>query len=182
MSDTVSVRTVAVMKLAAVRRQVAIGGQVLQLQGLGGVYSDVYLPLHGEHQAHNAAVALAATGRLLTPMVPLLLELGVGVGDLESLIRRLYVESAAQDASRTPTQGPKRAPSRSAAEKPPSGWRHRLSSTSTKPASASISSSGAWRRWSKSTRRPPALLLRLSRACFGTTGATGKFRSLRPER
>jgi dihydrofolate synthase/folylpolyglutamate synthase len=41
-------------------RQVAIGGQVLQLQGLGGMYSDVYLPLHGEHQAHNAAVALAA--------------------------------------------------------------------------------------------------------------------------
>jgi len=41
-------------------RQVAIGGQVLELQGLGGVYSDVYLPLHGEHQAHNAVVALAA--------------------------------------------------------------------------------------------------------------------------
>ncbi len=31
-----------------------IGGQVLQLQGLGGVYSDIFLPLHGEHQAHNA--------------------------------------------------------------------------------------------------------------------------------
>jgi dihydrofolate synthase/folylpolyglutamate synthase len=41
-------------------RQVAIGGQVLQLQGLGGVYSDIFLPLHGEHQAHNAVVALAA--------------------------------------------------------------------------------------------------------------------------
>jgi dihydrofolate synthase / folylpolyglutamate synthase len=41
-------------------RQIAIGGQVLQLQGLGGVYSDVFLPLHGEHQAHNAVVALAA--------------------------------------------------------------------------------------------------------------------------
>ncbi|WP_059018064.1 folylpolyglutamate synthase/dihydrofolate synthase family protein [Mycobacterium sp. M26] len=41
-------------------RQVAIGGQVLELQGLGGVYSDIFLPLHGEHQAHNAAVALAA--------------------------------------------------------------------------------------------------------------------------
>src|SRR6202012_4709329 len=41
-------------------RQIAIGGQMLQLQGLGGVYSDVYLPLHGEHQAHNAVVALAA--------------------------------------------------------------------------------------------------------------------------
>ncbi|KAA1251023.1 bifunctional folylpolyglutamate synthase/dihydrofolate synthase [Mycobacterium simiae] len=41
-------------------RQVAVGGQMLQLQGLGGVYSDIYLPLHGEHQAHNAAVALAS--------------------------------------------------------------------------------------------------------------------------
>ena len=41
-------------------RQVAVGGQLLELQGLGGVYSDIYLPLHGEHQAHNAAIALAA--------------------------------------------------------------------------------------------------------------------------
>lgn len=41
-------------------RQVAVGGQVLELQGLGGVYSDVFLPLHGEHQSHNAVVALAA--------------------------------------------------------------------------------------------------------------------------
>ncbi|WP_144205775.1 bifunctional tetrahydrofolate synthase/dihydrofolate synthase [Mycobacterium tilburgii] len=47
-------------EFAVMGRQVAIGGQVLQLQGLGGVYSDVYLPLHGEHQAHNGAVALAA--------------------------------------------------------------------------------------------------------------------------
>ncbi|AQT79465.1 dihydrofolate synthase [Mycolicibacterium litorale] len=47
-------------EFAVLGRQVAVGGQVLQLQGLGGVYSDVFLPLHGEHQAHNAAVALAA--------------------------------------------------------------------------------------------------------------------------
>jgi dihydrofolate synthase/folylpolyglutamate synthase len=47
-------------EFAVLGRQVAIGGQLLQLQGLGGVYSDVFLPLHGEHQAHNAAVALAA--------------------------------------------------------------------------------------------------------------------------
>src|ERR1700719_3301061 len=39
---------------------IAGGAQVLQLQGLGGVYSDISLPLHGEHQAHNAVVALAA--------------------------------------------------------------------------------------------------------------------------
>jgi dihydrofolate synthase/folylpolyglutamate synthase len=47
-------------EFAVLGRQVAIGGQLLQLQGLGGVYSDIYLPLHGEHQAHNAVLALAA--------------------------------------------------------------------------------------------------------------------------
>nr|WP_054813640.1 folylpolyglutamate synthase/dihydrofolate synthase family protein [Nocardia arizonensis] len=41
-------------------RQVAVGGQQLSLQGLGGVYDDIFLPLHGEHQARNAALALAA--------------------------------------------------------------------------------------------------------------------------
>jgi len=47
-------------EFAVLERRVAIGGQMLALQGLGGVYSDLFLPLHGEHQAHNAAVALAA--------------------------------------------------------------------------------------------------------------------------
>jgi dihydrofolate synthase / folylpolyglutamate synthase len=47
-------------EFAVLGRQVAVGGQLLELQGLGGVYSEVFLPLHGEHQAHNAAVALAA--------------------------------------------------------------------------------------------------------------------------
>ncbi len=47
-------------EFAVLDRQTAIGGQVLELQGLGGLYSEVFLPLHGEHQAHNAAVALAA--------------------------------------------------------------------------------------------------------------------------
>ena len=47
-------------EFAVLSRQTAIGGQLLELQGLGGVYSEVFLPLHGEHQAHNAAVALAA--------------------------------------------------------------------------------------------------------------------------
>ena len=47
-------------EFALLGRQVAVGGQVLELQGLGGLYSDVFLPLHGEHQAHNAAIALAA--------------------------------------------------------------------------------------------------------------------------
>jgi dihydrofolate synthase / folylpolyglutamate synthase len=47
-------------EFAVLHRQVAIGGQLLEFQGLGGVYSEVFLPLHGEHQAHNAAIALAA--------------------------------------------------------------------------------------------------------------------------
>jgi dihydrofolate synthase/folylpolyglutamate synthase len=47
-------------EFAVLSRQVAIGGQVLDLQGLGGTYSEIFLPLHGEHQAHNAVVALAA--------------------------------------------------------------------------------------------------------------------------
>ena len=47
-------------EFAVLDRQIAVGGQVLQLQGLGGVYPDLFVPLHGEHQAHNAALALAA--------------------------------------------------------------------------------------------------------------------------
>jgi dihydrofolate synthase/folylpolyglutamate synthase len=38
---------------------------VLTLQGLGGEYDDIFLPLHGAHQAQNAAVALAAVEAFL---------------------------------------------------------------------------------------------------------------------
>ncbi|RZT87726.1 dihydrofolate synthase/folylpolyglutamate synthase [Pseudonocardia sediminis] len=41
-------------------RELAVGGQRLELQGLSGRFDEVFLPLHGEHQASNAAVALAA--------------------------------------------------------------------------------------------------------------------------
>jgi dihydrofolate synthase/folylpolyglutamate synthase len=47
-------------EFAVLSRRVAVGGQLLDLQGLGGVYTDVFLPLHGVHQADNAAMALAA--------------------------------------------------------------------------------------------------------------------------
>lgn len=47
-------------EFAVLGRRLAVGGQLLELQGLGGVYSDILVPLHGEHQAHNAALALAA--------------------------------------------------------------------------------------------------------------------------
>lgn len=41
-------------------RDVAVGGQQLRLRGLHGVYDEIFLPLFGEHQAGNAATALAA--------------------------------------------------------------------------------------------------------------------------
>ncbi|WP_406860905.1 Mur ligase family protein [Streptomyces sp. HUAS MG47] len=48
------------MEFGIVSREVAVGGQLLTLRGLGGEYEGVFLPLYGAHQAHNAAVALAA--------------------------------------------------------------------------------------------------------------------------
>ncbi|MEH1011941.1 folylpolyglutamate synthase/dihydrofolate synthase family protein [Micromonospora sp. CPCC 206060] len=53
------------VEFGVLRRSVAVGGQVLTLQGLGGVYDEVFLPLHGAHQAQNAAVALAAVEAFL---------------------------------------------------------------------------------------------------------------------
>jgi dihydrofolate synthase/folylpolyglutamate synthase len=47
-------------EFGVVDRSVAVGGQVLTLQGLSGTYDEIFLPLHGAHQAQNAAVALAA--------------------------------------------------------------------------------------------------------------------------
>ncbi len=50
---------------AVARRAVAVGGQTLTIQGLTGQYKDLFLPLHGAHQAHNAVCALAAVEAFL---------------------------------------------------------------------------------------------------------------------
>lgn len=42
------------------RRKMAVGGQLVDLRGVTGEVTDVLLPLHGAHQAENAACALAA--------------------------------------------------------------------------------------------------------------------------
>ncbi|MEV6346646.1 folylpolyglutamate synthase/dihydrofolate synthase family protein [Actinoplanes sp. NPDC051851] len=52
-------------EFGVVERTQAVGGQVLILQGLGGVYDEVFLPLFGAHQAQNAALALAAVEAFL---------------------------------------------------------------------------------------------------------------------
>ncbi|WP_242614689.1 bifunctional folylpolyglutamate synthase/dihydrofolate synthase [Actinomadura roseirufa] len=48
------------IEFGVLSRDVAVGGQQLRLQGLHGVYEEVFLPLFGDHQASNAATALAA--------------------------------------------------------------------------------------------------------------------------
>ena len=52
-------------------RQVAAGGQVVRLLAGDGPVDDLFLPLYGEHMAHNAALAVAAVealiGRALGP-------------------------------------------------------------------------------------------------------------------
>ncbi|MBW3640677.1 MAG: bifunctional folylpolyglutamate synthase/dihydrofolate synthase [Actinobacteria bacterium] len=53
------------LEFGVVSRATAVGGQLLSLQGLGGRYGDIYLPLHGAHQAANAAAALAAVEAFL---------------------------------------------------------------------------------------------------------------------
>jgi dihydrofolate synthase/folylpolyglutamate synthase len=48
------------LEFGVVERRVAVGGQFLTLQGLAGIYDEIFLPLHGAFQAQNAACALAA--------------------------------------------------------------------------------------------------------------------------
>ena len=46
-------------------RQRAVDGQLITVQGRRDVYADVFVPLHGSHQAHNAAVAVVAAEAFL---------------------------------------------------------------------------------------------------------------------
>ncbi|SEL67675.1 bifunctional tetrahydrofolate synthase/dihydrofolate synthase [Streptacidiphilus jiangxiensis] len=49
------------MEFGVLRRDVAVGGQMVTLRGIGGhEYEDIFIPLHGAHQAQNASLALAA--------------------------------------------------------------------------------------------------------------------------
>ena len=52
------------VEFGVLERRTAVGGQQLTIRGLGGEYTDIFLPLSGAHQADNAAVALAAVEAL----------------------------------------------------------------------------------------------------------------------
>jgi len=47
------------IEFEVVKRSLAVGGQLLSVRGVYGIYDDLFLPLHGRHQASNAATALA---------------------------------------------------------------------------------------------------------------------------
>ncbi|GAA4423266.1 folylpolyglutamate synthase/dihydrofolate synthase family protein [Georgenia halophila] len=46
--------------MAVAARQVAVGGQMLDLSTPAALYTEIFVPLHGAHQASNALLALAA--------------------------------------------------------------------------------------------------------------------------
>ena len=48
------------IEFSVASRAVAVGGQLITIQGIHDTYEDIYLPLHGKHQAANAASALVA--------------------------------------------------------------------------------------------------------------------------
>ena len=48
------------VEYSVISRSIAVGGQLLTIQGAKDVYTDIFIPLHGKHQASNAAAALVA--------------------------------------------------------------------------------------------------------------------------
>ena len=52
-------------EFSLVSHTIAVGGQVIAVQGLAGRYDDLFLPLFGDHQAANATLAIAAVESFL---------------------------------------------------------------------------------------------------------------------
>ncbi|WP_241975967.1 bifunctional folylpolyglutamate synthase/dihydrofolate synthase [Cryobacterium algoricola] len=52
-------------EFALLDSQVGVGGQLITVRGLAATYTDLFLPMYGTHQAHNAAVAIAAVESFL---------------------------------------------------------------------------------------------------------------------
>jgi len=66
------------LEFALTKRDIAVGGQLISVRGVHSQYTDIYLPLHGAHQAANAAVAIATV------------EVFVGVALDEELVRAAF--------------------------------------------------------------------------------------------
>ncbi|MCL1900398.1 MAG: Mur ligase family protein, partial [Promicromonosporaceae bacterium] len=69
------------LDLEVASQQLAVGGQMIDLRTPAGLYTGIYLPLHGEHQGHNALLALAAVEALISgggALDPAIVEAGFG--------------------------------------------------------------------------------------------------------
>lgn len=84
------------LEFGVLHRELAVGGQLLRLQGLKGVYEDVFLPLYGEHQAGNAVCALAAVETLA----------GTGEPLDEELVRQAFAGASSPGRLEVVRRGP----------------------------------------------------------------------------
>ncbi|MDR6613107.1 glutamate ligase domain-containing protein [Leifsonia sp. 1010] len=87
--------------------RVAVGGQLVTVRGRAATYEDVFLPLYGDHQAQNAAVAVAAVetflGRGTQPLNPALVEEGFATATSPGRLQLIGIEpSILVDAAHNP--------------------------------------------------------------------------------
>ncbi|MFE4469458.1 bifunctional folylpolyglutamate synthase/dihydrofolate synthase [Leifsonia sp. NPDC056824] len=79
-----------------VSTQVAVGGQLVTVRGRAATYEDVFLPMYGDHQAQNAAVAVAAVetflGRGTQPLKSDLVEEGFATSTSPGRLQLIGVE------------------------------------------------------------------------------------------
>ncbi len=86
---------------------VAVGGQLISVRGIAGTYRDLFLPLFGEHQGHNAALAIAAVESFLgngsQPLVGDVLEEGLATATSPGRLQVIGVEpTVIADAAHNP--------------------------------------------------------------------------------
>ncbi|WP_290471059.1 folylpolyglutamate synthase/dihydrofolate synthase family protein [Leifsonia sp. 71-9] len=76
--------------------KVAVGGQLVTVRGRAATYEDVFLPLYGDHQAQNAAVAVAAVetflGRGSQPLKADLVEEGFATATSPGRLQLIGIE------------------------------------------------------------------------------------------
>lgn len=90
-----------------VSTQVAVGGQLVTVRGRAATYEDVFLPLYGDHQAQNAAVAVAAVetflGRGTQPLKTDLVEEGFATATSPGRLQLIGIEpTVLVDAAHNP--------------------------------------------------------------------------------
>lgn len=87
---------------------VAVGGQLITVRGRAATYSDLFLPLYGDHQAQNAAVAIAAVetflGRGTQPLSYELVEQGLAEATSPGRLQLIGIEpTVLVDAAHNPS-------------------------------------------------------------------------------